>query len=470
MPPETITPTKLGRPSAGSPTTTGGPGVQPMPPQAAPPAWRVILGREFRQLESSRWYIAATVLGLLLILGLSFVPALLDYFSRQDAAHPEVIAVVAPEPGLAAAMQAALTAVPSASRPNWKLVEATPQQVPGLSRPLPAGSSWTSTRALLDPLVQDQSISGYIWVGQVGGEWQAKFTQRQISNSGFVQALLQPLVARWRAQAAGISPEQVAALVAPLPLENRELKPLFSDKAKVFSQILSYFLLFVLYMAVLFYGQMIITGIAQEKSSRVVELLVSAARPVEILTGKVLGIGLGGLVQFGVWTVVGLLVAFFSGPLQRWLPFQMGELLAAIPISVLLYFLIFFLLGYFLYAVISAALGSMVSRVEEAGSITFPMVFLVFIAYMLAFDAMISPDSRLVVVGSLIPFFTPMVMFTRLTMSAVPFWQVALSIVLTAATTVLLTGLASRLYQAHILRFQRVSWREGWQTLIHRTE
>lgn len=452
----------------------------------APAGWWVVASREFTMLVRNRAYIATTVIGLLLLVGFSFLPALLDYLAARDEAHPVKIVVVAGpgatgmgEDGLAQALENALKAVPAGFRPHWRFVPAHRALAelaavhPESAVELPPEADWQQVQAKLDPLVKAGRIDGYLWLGpgEGGAGLAARFTRKEVGSAdmGFVRALVEPLAAAERAVAAGLSPAQLAILNAPTDIEVRSISPRFSDRAQIFSEILTYFLLIALYMAAVLYGNMITMGVVHEKSNRVVELLVSAVRPIHILVGKVLGIGLAGLLQFGVWTAGGLAITLFSDPLQQFLKLEDGgSLLASIPLPILLYFTVFFLLGYFLYAVLNAGLASMASRVEEMNAVIFPGITLIMIAYFLAFASFTRADNPLVVIGSLIPFFTPMVMFTRVILIPVPAWQVALSIVLTLATIVGGLVLSARLYHANILRFRRVSWKEAWRTLAGR--
>ncbi|MBE3577297.1 MAG: ABC transporter permease [Limnochordales bacterium] len=440
--------------------------------KTAPASWWVVASREFRQLVHNRAYIITTIIGLLLLIGLSFVPALIDYLASRDAADPvEVVVITGPEwqpeagepRALVQELTQALGSIPAAFRPSWHFVSPAESQESAV-RSLPPGADWARTQAQLDPLVKEGRIDAYIWIGKEEGSLKVRFTRKEVSNTeiGFVRAVVEPVAALYRAREAGLSPEQIATISVPTLVEGRDVSPRFSDRAQVFSEILTYFLLIALYMAAILYGNMIAMGVVQEKSSRVVEMLVSAARPIHILIGKVLGIGLAGLLQFGIWTAGGLVITLSSGQLQRLLPLENGaSLLAAIPLPILLYFTLFFLLGYFLYAVLNAGFASMASRVEEMNAVMFPTITLIIIAYFLAFSSFTRSDNLLAVIGSLIPFFTPMVMFTRVILTPVPAWQVALSIVLTLLTILL----AARLYHANILRFRRVSWKEAWRAL-----
>lgn len=442
----------------------------------APANWWVVAHREFRQLVRNRAYVITTVIGLLLLIGLSFVPALLDYLASRDAANPvEIVVVTGPEWGteqwhqqmLRQQLTEALARIPAAFRPSWRFI--TPaESMNSTVRALPPTADWDTAQQQLDPLVKEGDIDAYLWFGQIDGSLTVRFTRQEVSDTemGFVRAIVEPLAAARRAQEAGLTPEQIIALNTPTQVEGRDVNPRFNDRTQVFSMILTYFLLIALYMAAILYGNMIAMGVVQEKNTRVVEMLVSAARPIHILVGKVLGIGLAGLLQFGIWTAGGLIVTLSSGRLQQLLPLDDGNsLLAAIPLPILLYFTLFFLLGYFLYAVLNAGLASMASRIEEMNAVIFPSITLILIAYFLAFASFTRADNPLVVIGSLIPFFTPMVMFSRVILIPVPAWQVALSVVSTLLTILLGLGVSARLYHANVLRFRRVSWKEAWRSL-----
>ena len=217
-----------------------------------------------------------------------------------------------------------------------------------------------------------------------------------------------------------------------------------------------YVMLFVLYMAILIYGQMIATDVATEKSSRVMEILVSSAPPVTHMFAKIIGIALLGLTQVGL--VVGVGYAMIAS--------KQDELTGGIftyfgvqntSVSVYIYAVVFFVLGYLLYATLAAMLGSLVSRVEEVSQMIMPMLFLIMIAFFIAMFGLNAPESTLVIISSYIPFFSPMLMFLRVGMVDVPVWEVGLSITILVGTIALLGILGARVYKGGVLMYGRSS-------------
>src|SRR5690606_8340197 len=153
---------------------------------------------------------------------------------------------------------------------------------------------------------------------------------------------------------------------------------------------------------VLTYGQMIMTDVANEKSSRVMELLVSSAPPVTHMFAKILGIALLGLTQLGTIILVGyVMMTAKNDELKGEIIDYLG--LSEISPSIYVYAIVFFLLGYLLYATISAMLGSLVSRVEDTGQMMFPLVVLIMVAFFISVFGIAAPDSTFVTVTSYIP-------------------------------------------------------------------
>src|SRR5699024_8982045 len=182
-----------------------------------------------------------------------------------------------------------------------------------------------------------------------------------------------------------------------------------------------YVMVIVLYMTVLMYGQMIATEVATEKSSRVMEILISSASPVTHMFAKILGVGLLGLTQILLLLTAGYLL--ITSKINMYSEEIFNEFgFSSTSISFFVYVVVFFLLGYFLYATISAMLGSLVSRVEDAQQLVLPVVFLVMIAFFISMFGLGMPEAKFITVTSFIPFFSPMIMFLRVGMLDVPVW------------------------------------------------
>lgn len=213
-----------------------------------------------------------------------------------------------------------------------------------------------------------------------------------------------------------------------------------------------YVMVFVLYMAILIYGQMIATEVATEKSSRVMEILISSASPVTHMFAKIIGIGLLGLTQILVLVGVGyLLIANKLSEYSEGFFEVFG--FSSTSTSIYFYAILFFLLGYFLYATISAMLGSLVSRVEDVQQLILPIIFLVMIAFFIAMYGLGQPDATFITVSSFIPFFSPMIMFLRVGMVDVPVWQVGVSIAILVVTIYILAILGARIYRGGVLMY-----------------
>jgi ABC-2 type transport system permease protein len=247
----------------------------------------------------------------------------------------------------------------------------------------------------------------------------------------------------------GLKQEQIAQLYEPVPFQKVALeKNAKTEEELNEARSLVYVLLFAMYMFVLMYGSMIAAEVATEKSSRVMEILVSSVSPIKQLFGKIFGVALLSLTQFVIFLIIGLASLKSSGQ-ELWKFLGFGHL----PVSTFVYAIVFFLLGYFLYATLFAVLGSLVSRVEDVQQMNAPVTILVIAAFMIAMFGLNSPESSFITATSFIPFFTPMIMFLRVGLLPVPFWEVALSFVLLIATIGLLAFFGTKIYRGGVLMY-----------------
>ncbi|MFC0296382.1 ABC transporter permease [Geobacillus jurassicus] len=251
----------------------------------------------------------------------------------------------------------------------------------------------------------------------------------------------------------GLTDKQLSKLYEPAPFAKVALeKQAKTEKELNEARTLVYILLFAMYMFVLMYGGMIATEVATEKSSRVMEILVSSVPPVQQLFGKIIGVALVSLTQFAVFFAVAFTALRTSGQ-EVWRFLGLNHL----PASMFVYAIIFFLLGYLLYAVLFAVLGSLVSRVEDVQPAITPVMMLVVAAFMIAIFGLNIPDSSFIAAASFVPFFTPMLMFLRIGLVPVPAWEVALSLVLLVATIVLLAYAGAKVYRGGVLMYGRMN-------------
>jgi ABC-2 type transport system permease protein len=239
-------------------------------------------------------------------------------------------------------------------------------------------------------------------------------------------------------------------------LERRaELKPFkvtkagaTEEKGAAFFTVLIFMI--ILYTTFLMYGMQNMKGVIDEKTNRIVEVIIASVRPTELMLGKIIGIGLVGLTQYLIWSLVAMNLSLpaIAGM------FSTGEMgVPKIPISMILYFILFFLCGYFLYASVYTAIGAPFNTDQEAQQLA--MVPMMFIVSVWAFfpALMNNPNGGVAVFASLFPFTSPLAMFLRTSMGQPPGWQVVLSIAILISSTVGIAWLAGRIYRVGILMY-----------------
>jgi ABC-2 type transport system permease protein len=212
---------------------------------------------------------------------------------------------------------------------------------------------------------------------------------------------------------------------------------------------IAFALLFFLYMSVLFYGIFVMRGVIEEKQSRIVEVLISSVRPTQMMLGKLIGIGLVGLTQIGIWALSAGALSLFGAKVFA----AQGAQIPNIPMSLLVYFVIYFVLGFFLYATLYAMVGATVSSEEEAQQAQFPVTLLIVVPMMIFGLVMANPNSTSSIVLSLIPFFSPTLMMLRIAVINPPMWQILLSMVIMVLTILGSVWVAARIYRVGILMY-----------------
>lgn len=285
---------------------------------------------------------------------------------------------------------------------------------------------------------------------------EATYKAMSVADSSLYSELqtgLQQLKTMLAASKINLSPVQLQQLYEPVNFEKIALE----ENAKTEEELnqargLVYVLLFVIYFAVIMYANMIAMEVATEKSSRVMEILISSVSPIKQMFAKILGIGLLSLTQLAVLLSVG----YFS--VKRNLSSMEGGFFEAfgfgnVPLSTIAYAVIFFILGYFLYATLAAFLGSLVSRIEDVQQMITPMTLLVVAGFMIAMFGLGKPDSPIIIVTSYIPFFTPMIMFLRVGMLNIPVWEAALGITILVVTIGFLAIFGARVYRGGVLMY-----------------
>lgn len=282
-------------------------------------------------------------------------------------------------------------------------------------------------------------------------------TENQWETEMLLEQLLQQIKVELATNQAGIDQAIVADIYQPIPFQTELISKETGVEAKSEEQLSStrglvYVILFLLYFAVITYGNMIAMDIANEKTSRVMEILISSSSPTSQMFAKILAIGAVGLSQMGIFLAVGYAVILNKKDELEGGFFEYFGL-SDIELSTFIYAIVFFLLGYFLYATMAAMLGSLVSRTEDVQQMMMPVILLIVAAFMIAMFGLSTPNSQLVTISSFIPFFSPMTMFLRVGMVDVGMWEIALSIGILVVSIAILAIVAARIYRGGVLMY-----------------
>jgi ABC-2 type transport system permease protein len=337
-----------------------------------------------------------------------------------------------------------------------KLYEPLKEQISALNKNLQL-TEFDGTDKEAEKAVEEGKYAGFVQLRYDAEQLpEATYKAMSVAESAIftdLQAGLQQMKTMLAASKINLTPEQLQQLYEPVSFEKIALE----ENAKTEEELnqargLVYVLLFVIYFAVIMYASMIAMEVATEKSSRVMEILISSVSPIKQMFAKILGIGLLSLTQLAVLLSVG----YFS--IKRNLSSLEGGFFDAfgfgnISISTIAYAVIFFILGYFLYATLAAFLGSLVSRIEDVQQMITPMTLLVVAGFMIAMFGLGKPDSPFIVITSYIPFFTPMIMFLRVGMLNIPIWESVLGISILVGTIVILAVFGARVYRGGVLMY-----------------
>ena len=206
---------------------------------------------------------------------------------------------------------------------------------------------------------------------------------------------------------------------------------------------------FLMYSTFFMYGYQVMRGVIEEKSNRIVEIIIASVRPTELMLGKIIGIGLVGLTQYFAWSLVAMNLSLPAIAAR----FASTDLVPKIPLSMLAFFMLFFLCGYFLYASIYTAIAAPFNTDQEAQQLAMIPMMMIVSGVAIYPAVMNNPSGGIAVFFSLVPFTAPLIMFLRTSLGQVPGWQIVLSVALLAATTGALAWFAGRVYRVGILMY-----------------
>ncbi|MCM2256918.1 MAG: ABC transporter permease [Vicinamibacteria bacterium] len=404
-----------------------------------------VVRREFLERVRTKAFVIGTVLGPVLLVGLTVVPGLL----MSKAGKPLKVAVLDEDGALGTPVRAALSAAKVAGNLRF-----TVQDVPG-------------DRKALDVEVLAGRLDGYLVLPKGAlDSAQAEYYAKNVSNlpdQRLMDNAVEQAFVKLRLAVEGLPADKLDAVTRRLDLKTLQVTKEGSREDKGAGFIISFVMLMILYTSMLMWGQAVLSSVIEEKSNRVLEVMVSSISPAELFAGKIVGVGAASLTQFLVWTAAGIGASLYAGS------FATGLNLPSLGPLVWICFVVFFLLGYFLYSAMYAAIGACVNTLQEAQNLMFP-VMLPIIGAMVSFPIIMrDPDGTLSVVLSLLPPLAPLLMFLRVATVPTPLWQIGLSIVLLLLAIGFVNWVAARIYRVGILMYgKRPTFPEMLRWVRHR--
>jgi ABC-2 type transport system permease protein len=346
----------------------------------------------------------------------------------------------------------------------------TPQIAAGLEEKLPNGRplyqvvrSWdrpaaeAKIREDLNQQIREGQIDGFLVLPEKilegkSATFQTRSPEDFQANRAISRAVDNAVVAR-RFSDRGIHIDNLREVMRGVDLSLVRVTKTGETEEKGQGLLVQLSIVMVLYITLLVYGVMTMRSVLEEKTSRVVEILASSIKPFYLLSGKILGVAAVALTQYLIWALTAVLISTYGAAVGA--AFRPGASAPSfhLPAAFLIYPLIFFLAGYFLYASLYAALGSMVSSEEDLQQVQLPVTLALVACFILYPIILRDPNSPLSVALTLFPLFSPILMVFRIMVQTPPFWQIALSLILCVAATVGVVQLSARIYRVGILMY-----------------
>ncbi|MFI5180239.1 MAG: ABC transporter permease [Thermoanaerobaculia bacterium] len=256
-------------------------------------------------------------------------------------------------------------------------------------------------------------------------------------------------LSRERLAGHGLDPAEIDTLLRDLRVEAVQLTKAGEEKTGgEMNFLVGFAFVLLIFLPVLLYGQEVMRGIIQEKTDRVVEILVSSMTPFELLSGKILGMAAVGLTQIAIWVTMGGVLAAYGAAAALAAGVNLGQFLRP---ALALWFIVFFVLGYLINVCIYAVGGAIVTSEKEAQQVITPVIFVMMVPWFLVMPIIMSPDSAFSTALSLIPIYTPITMFIRVLVSEPPLWQVGLSILLAVGTILGFFWVTAKIFRVGLL-------------------
>lgn len=392
-----------------------------------------ILKFELKYYLKNKVFVGVTVFLVLLIAGVMFFPRIMDVFKTDDgsdAADPELSVML----------------VKAESQEQSEMVK---EAFAAAFADYDVHSTEEEIDAVKNRIVSGEAECAFVITGATSYTYYVNNLSIYDTNNAVAGEVLQNIYQMNAMIGSGMTAEQAGEIMS-VQIESA-IESLGVDQMQNYWY--TYIMIFALYMVILLYGQMVATNVATEKSSRAMELLITSAKPTSMMFGKVIASCLAGLIQ--LVAVFGAALLFYNINKSYWSDNMIVNSIFDMPPSLLGFMLVFFVLGFFVYAFLYGAIGSTASKLEDINTSVMPITMLFIIAFFVVMFSFASGDvdNMLMKVCSFVPFTSPMAMFTRIAMSTVPWHEIVISIVILIASVVGVGVISAKIYRVGVLLY-----------------
>jgi ABC-2 type transport system permease protein len=423
----------------------------------------LIASREYKNRLMQRAFLVSTIIILVLLLIGSCVPTIIQYFaSRSSSSSQTDITIINNAGNIGSLDDAALsTYISNSLNGSTTTTRDTAGQGHFVVHMLPTTTETTS----MQTAVKNGQLTTLLILDRTNDASKTlAFTTYSRSDStgdlSQIQNLARQLNVLDQSAHLGLTPSQTQSLFAQPAYKLINMEP-NQDQRSVGDQVAGYILAYVgvilIFMSIFMYGVSVANGVAEEKGSRIMEILVNAATPLQLMAGKILGIGAAGLTQMALLVTTGI-IGLLLQPLLKTLLGIPATATVSINITgtsiiLLLVVLLYFVLGFLLYSTIFAAVGALVKRQEEVQSAIQPITWLFMVGYIVSFAGASTPSALWVRIISYVPFWTPTTMLMRIGAGNVAPWEIGITVVLMLIAIVICTFISARIYRSGILMY-----------------
>lgn len=398
----------------------------------------ILAKREYLERVRKRSFLIGTILGPLLMGAMIVVPGLLVQHAPESRMD---VAVVDLTQSLFEDFRNALRdTLPNGTK--MFMLESVPATEGEIE----------SVKKELSRRVEAGALSGYLVIApNIVESGKTTYFGKKVSNfitlERLESALQQTIVAR-RMSLQGLDYSEVKKLLARVKIETVQVLKGGEKKSEFERTFFTiYIFIMILYMTILLWGINVQRSIIEDKTNRVIEVLLSSLRSFDIMAGKIIGVGSVGLTQYAIWAVCGMALTFYalsSGQFAQYVSFS--------PV-VLLFFVLFYILGFLFYATLFAGIGAVCNSDQEAQQLQTPIVMCLAFTIVVPMAVMQNPDGTFATVLSMVPFFAPILMFMRINILMPPLWQVALSVAILIGSIYVAGILAAKVFRIGILMY-----------------